>query len=202
MKKLVPSVRSSSHHDGADEQGGKCQQRQDGGHEDAPDRQRQAHHRHAARAGLQHGHHVVQTAHREADDEDGQRDEHQDDSPVRARRAVQDRLRRVQGPAGAGRPAGHEEAGDQQHRQQVQPVADHVHVGEHHVAGADHQRDQVVAEAAQEQRRQQVDHHDHAVHADQLEVGARVDEGEAARKPSCRRISHENTSATIRSRSR
>ena len=52
-------------------------------------------------ARLQHGHHVVQAAHREADDEDRERNEHQDDAPVRARRAGEDRLRRVQRPAGA-----------------------------------------------------------------------------------------------------
>ena len=103
---------------------------------------------------------------------------------VRSGRAVQDGLRRVQGPAGAGRPAGHEEARDQQqHGQQVEPVAEHVHVREHHVAGADHQRDQVVAEPAQEQRREQVDDHDHPVHADQLQVGARGDEGDTPREP-------------------
>ena len=34
-----------------------------------------------------------------------------------------------------------------------------------------HQRNQVVAETTQEQRRQQIDHHDHAVHRDKLQVG-------------------------------
>ena len=33
---------------------------------------------------LQHGHHVVQPAHGEADDEQHQRDEHQDDAPLLA----------------------------------------------------------------------------------------------------------------------
>ena len=59
-----------------------------------------------------------------------------------------------------------------------------------------HQRDQVIAEAAQEQRRQQVDHHDHAVHGDELVVVARVDEGNVSGKPSCSRIIADSTSAT------
>ena len=174
MKKLVPSSRSSSIITRADEQRREGQQRHDRRDEDAPDRQRHAHQRHPARARLQHRHHVVQAAHGEADDEQRQRDQHQDDAPVLARRARQDRLRRIERPARAGRSARHEEAGDQhQHRQQVDPVAQHVHVGEHHVPRAEHQRDQVVAEAAEEQRGQQVDHHDHAVHGDELVVGRR-----------------------------
>ena len=98
-----------------------------------------------------------------------------------ARRAGQDRLRRIERPAGAGRPAGREEARHQhQHGEQIDPVAQHVDIGEHHVARADHQRDQVVAEAAEEQRGQQIDHHDHAVHGDELVIGLGRDEGEGA----------------------
>jgi hypothetical protein len=65
-------------------------------------------------------------------------------------------------------------------REQVDPVAQHVHIGEHHVPGADHQRDQVVAEAAEEQRREQVDHHDHAVHGDELQVLVGIDKRKRA----------------------
>ena len=98
-----------------------------------------------------------------------------------AGRAGHDRLRRVERPARAGRPAGREEAGDQdQHREQIDPVAQHVDIGKDHVARADHQRDQVVAEAAEEQRGEQVDHHDHPVHGDELVVGLGGDEVEGA----------------------
>ena len=91
---------------------------------------------------------------------------------MRPRRALEDGLGRVQRPAGAGGTAGHEEARhQQQHGEQIDPVTDHVHIGEDHVAGADHQRDEVVAETSQEQRGEQVDHHDHAVHGDELKVG-------------------------------
>ena len=101
----------------------------------------------------------------------------------RARGAGQDRLGRIEGPAGAGRPARHEETGHQhEHGEQIDPVAQHVDVGEHHVPGADHQRDQVVAEPAQEQRGEQVDHHDHAVHGDELVVLGRVDDREGVRE--------------------
>ena len=171
------------HHHGGDEQGGEGQQRQDGGGEDPPYRQGQAHQRHPARAPLQHGHDIVQPAHGEADDEQDEGQEHRDDAPVAARGAGQDRLGRIEGPAGAGRPARHEEARHQhQHREQVDPVAQHVDIGEHHVPGAHHQRDQVVAEAAQEQRGEQVDHHDHAVHGDELVVLGRVDDREGVRE--------------------
>src|ERR1700680_1834389 len=80
------------HHDGADEQGGKRQQRQDGGHENAPYRQGQTHHGHSARARLQHVHHIVQTAHGESNDEKRQGNQHQDNSPISPGRAPEDGL--------------------------------------------------------------------------------------------------------------
>ncbi len=171
------------HHHAADEQRRKGQQRQDRRDEDAPHRQRHAQQGHAFAARLQHRGDVVQTPHRRGDDEDQQRDEHQDDAPFMSGRARQDRLRRIQRPTGAGGATGYEEAGHQhQHRQQIDPEAQHVHVREHHVARADHQRDQVVAEAAEKQRRQQVDHHDHSVHRHELVVALGVDELEHAGK--------------------
>ncbi len=170
------------HHHRGDEQRREGEQGHDRGGENAPDGERHAHQRHAAGAALQHGHDIVQAAHGEADDEEDQRDEHQDDACLLAtRRAAEDRLRRVERPAGAGRPAGRKEARHQhQHGKQVDPVGEHVDIGEHHVAGPHHERDQVVAETAQEQCRQQVDHHDHAVHGDELVIGFRRDEIECA----------------------
>ena len=115
-----------------------------------------------------------------ADDEHAKRDEHEDDAGAGTRGAAHHRLGRIERPPRAGRAAGNEEAGHQdQHRGQVNPVADHVDVGEHHVPGTAHQRDEVVAETSQEQGRQEVDHHDHAVHGDELQVVRRVDHGEA-----------------------
>ncbi len=167
------------HHHGAHEQCREGEQGQDRGHEDAPDRERHPHHRHAAAARLQHRHDVVKAAHREADDEDRERHEHQGDAPVGARGAARDRLRRVERPAGAGGPARHEEARDQhEHRQQVHPVGQHVQVREHHVPRAALERDQQIPEPAQEQRREQVDHHDHPVHGDELVIVVGADEAE------------------------
>src|SRR5690606_22857744 len=132
-----------------------------------------------AAARLQYGRDVVQPAHRERNDEHGERDQHENDAPVDSGRAASDGLRRIQGPAGARRAARHEETRQQDdHREQVETVAQHVHVREHHVPRAEHQRDQVVAKAAEEQRGQQVDHHDHAVHGDELVIALRGDEGE------------------------
>ena len=172
------------HHHAGDEERREGEHRHDGGGEDAPDRQRHPHQRHAAGAALQHGHDVVEAAHGEADDEEHQRGEHQEDAGLLAAgRAAEDRLRRIERPARPGRAARREEARDQhEDRQQVDPVAEHVDVGKHHVPGADHQRDQVVAEAAEEERGQQVHHHDHAVHGDELVVGLRRDEVEEAGK--------------------
>ncbi len=171
------------HHHRADEQGGKGQQRQNGGNENAPYRQGQAHQCHTARARLQHRHHIVQTAHGEPDDEQRQRGEHQYNAVTLPRRAREDGLRRIERPASTRGPARHKETRHQhQHSQQIDPVTQHVHIGKHHVARADHQRNEVVAKPAQEQRREQVDDHDHAVHRDQLEVGLGRDEGERVRE--------------------
>ena len=166
------------HHHRGNEQRRESEERHDGGREDAPHGQRQTHQRHAARARLQCRHHIIQPTHGEADDEKDQGDKHQDDAPVLpAGRAGENRLRWVQGPAGAGGPARCEKArGQHQNGEQINPIAQHVHIGENHVPGADHQRDKVVAEASKEQSCEQEDHHDHAVHGDELEVLVRVDE--------------------------
>ena len=80
-------------------------------------------------------------------------------------------------------PPGDEEAREQHDdREQVDPEAQHVHVREHHVPGAAHERNQVVAEPAEEQRRQQVDDHDHAVHGHELIIVVRRDEAEGVRE--------------------
>lgn len=93
------------------------------------------------------------------------------------------RLRRIERPASARRPARREETGDQhEDREQVEPIAQHVRIGKHHVARAEHQRDQIIAETAEKQRGKQVNHHDHAVHGDELIIMFRVDEREITGK--------------------
>ena len=172
------------HHDRADEQRRERQQAEHRRHEDAPHRQRHPHQRHAAGTRLQDGRHVVQPAHGERDDEHRQRPQHQQDAPVDAGRAGQDGLGRIQGPARPGGTAGDEIACEQDDDgPEIDVVADHVDVREHHVARAAHQRDQEVAEAAEEQGGQQVDHHDHAVHGDELVIGLGVDEVELVGEP-------------------
>ena len=113
-----------------------------------------------------------------------QGDEHQNDAGTRSRGAGKDGLGRVEGPAGARGPAGHEEARHQhQHGEQIDPVTQHVHEREDHIAGAHHQRDEEVAKAPQKKGGEQVDDHDHPVHGDVLVVRGRIDKGEAAREP-------------------
>ena len=165
------------HHHAGHEQSGKRQQRHHRGDENAPQSQGHAHQGHASGPGLKDGHHIIQPTHREADDEQDKRDQHHDDAPVRPRRALQDRLRRIERPARPGWAARNKETRDQhEHRQQVHPETEHVYIRKHHVPGANHQRDQVVAEPAEKQRGEKVDHHDHAVHGDELIIGAGVNE--------------------------
>ncbi len=61
------------HHDRSDEQRRECKQAENRRDEDAPDRERHSHQRHAATARLEHRRDIVQAAHREGDDEDGER---------------------------------------------------------------------------------------------------------------------------------
>jgi len=87
------------HHQGADKQGGKGQQAEDGGDKNTPYRERHAHQCHALGAGLEDGGNVVEPTHGEGDDKDCQGDQHQQDTPVKTGGPRQDRLGRVEGPA-------------------------------------------------------------------------------------------------------
>ena len=183
MKKLVMSVLSKQHHDGADKQGRERQQTENCRDEDAPDRQRHAHQGHAPAARLQDRRHVVQATHREGHDEHRQGHEHQQDAPIGSRCALHDCLRWIERPACACRTAGHKEAGNQDDdRQQVDPVAEHVQEREHHVTRTAHQRDQVISKTTQEQGGQQIDHHDHAVHGDELVIILGIDKRKLVRE--------------------
>ncbi len=106
---------------------------------------------------------------REAGDEHAER--RRDDVGVRRRRAV----RRVERPAGVDAAADHrgerEDAADP-----VDIQAEQVDARERQVLGADHRRDQEVAEHRGNRRDQEEEHHDHAVHREELVVGVRRDE--------------------------
>ena len=72
-------------------------------------------------------------------------------------------------PACTRRTSRHEKADNQDDdRQRVDPDAQHVHEREYHIPRTELQRNKVIAESTEEQRRQQVDHHDHAVRRDEL----------------------------------
>ena len=101
-----------AHHDGADQERRKSQQRQHCGGEDCPDGQRHTHQRHASCTRLQDCDHIVQATHGEANDKKCQRNNHQCNAPTRPWRPGQDRLRRIQGPARTGWPPRHKETGE------------------------------------------------------------------------------------------
>ncbi len=82
--------------------------------------------------------------------------------------------RRVPEPPAVGHGADEDAAEHEQPAEQEHPVAEGVHPGERHVAGADLQRDQVVPEPGQHRRVEQEDHH-HAVHGEQLVVELRTE---------------------------
>ncbi len=83
--------------------------------------------------------------------------------------------RRVHGPAGPGRVE--EDARVEGHpAEEQEPERERVQAREGHVPGADHQRDQVVAEAGQHRHHEQEDHRG-AVHRDQPVVGLGRDHG-------------------------
>ncbi len=93
-------------------------------------------------------------------------------------------LRWIKSPACAGRTTWYKKARhEQQNCAQIDPVTDHVEVGKDHVSRATHQRDQVITEPAQKQGRQKIDHHDHAVHGDELQVTVGIDKRESMWKP-------------------
>ena len=94
-------VQVEQHHYCGDEQCRECQQTEDCRNEDAPDRQRQPHQRHATATRLQNSGHVVQAAHCEGYDKYSQRQQHEQDAVVDARCSGTNGLRRVQGPASA-----------------------------------------------------------------------------------------------------
>ena len=77
---------------------------------------------------------------------------------------------RVEGPARVD-PAGHERAHRKERTQRVQVPAEQVQARKGQILGADHQRDEEVAQRRGNRRNQEEPHHDHAVGGEQLVVG-------------------------------
>ena len=115
------------HHDRAHKECRKGKQRKNGGNKNAPHSERHAHQGHAPGSRLKNRDHVVQAAHRKANDENRQRSQHQQDACLRSRGARQNRLRWIEGPPCPGRASPHEEACRQEDdRCEVHPEANHV----------------------------------------------------------------------------
>ena len=141
---------------------------------DRPDEERDAHPGHPRRA------HVV-----DRDDEvdrpgeRGERRQVEAEDPevlARPRAELLGRERRVGGPAGArGAPVGEEAREDDEPAEEEEPVREGVQARERHVPRADHERDEVVAEAREDRDDEEEDHH-RPVHGEQLVVGVLRDE--------------------------
>ena len=124
--------------------------------------------RHAGRAHVVDRHDEVDRADERRDREDVQPE---DPEVLAVAGHVQRRERRVHRPAAARGPVRREEA-EHQHdaAEEVQPVRQRVQPRERHVARADHQRHEVVAEAGEDRDDDEEDHR-RAVHRDDLVVG-------------------------------
>ena len=141
---------------------------------DRPDEQRDAHPGHAGRAHVVDGDDEV-----DRPGERGQRRQVQAENPevLPAPRAeLLGRQRRVTGPARARRAAVGEEAReDDEPAEEEEPVRERVQAREGHVLRADHERDEVVAEAGEDRDDEEEDHH-RPVHGEQLVVRVPGDE--------------------------
>ena len=147
---------------------------QDGGQPEPPHREREPHVAHPRRAHPDHGGDVVDRAHRRGDA--GDEDRRYDQRLAGPGRADVRGERRIGGPARASRAEIGEEGGeDEQLREEEGPERVHVQLRECHVARADHERDEEVAEAADEHRGHGEEDHDQAVGGEDLLVGRRTD---------------------------
>jgi len=154
------------------------QRGQDRGEPEPPDGERQAHVGHAGRAQADDRGHVVHRAHGRggAGDEDG--GHHQ--RLAQPGHAHVGGERRVGGPARAGGPEGGEEGGQHQElREQERPERVHVEAREGHVPRADHERDEQVPEAADQDGRHGEEDHDEPVRGEELLVHGRADQAPA-----------------------
>ncbi len=139
------------------------QQQQERRHQHRPDEQRHAVQRHAGRAHVEDRGDEVDGAEQRADAGQMQREQR----AVHAGAGLEGGVgqRRIQRPAGAG--FTHQQAGQDQHEGRgQQPEADVVEAREGHVRRADHQRDEPVAEAADQRGHDREEDHDQAVRRD------------------------------------
>jgi hypothetical protein len=138
------------------------------GDQHVPGEDRHPEHRHAGRPQRQDGRDDVDSAENRA-----QPGQHQADDPqVRpdARRLVGAAQIRVAGPAEVRRPVRGEEAAEHYHAaEREQPVREVVEPGKRDVRRTDLQRHDVVGERERQRRREQ-QHHDRAVHGEELVV--------------------------------
>nr|GEU28092.1 hypothetical protein [Tanacetum cinerariifolium] len=139
------------------------QDQQVGGDQPGPAEHRHFHQGHARRAHVEDGDDDVDRAH----DGRSAHQVHGKDGHVHARAHLRGQ-RRVQGPAGGGGPARHQERrGQQQRGRRQQPEREVVHARERHVGRADLQRDHPVGKA-HEGRHDGAEHHHQAVHGGEL----------------------------------
>ena len=139
-----------------------------------PDEQRHPHPGHPRRAHVVDRDQEVDRARERGDGQDVERQDPEVD-PV-ARREGRLGQRRVAGPAALGRAARGEPARVQDDpAEQEEPVGERVQAREGHVARADHERHEVVAEAREDRDDDEEDHR-RPVHGEELVVGVLGDE--------------------------
>ena len=142
--------------------------------EDRPAVERQAVERHAGRAHAQDRDDEVDRAHRRRDGEEEQAEVVEVDL-VPGRVGLLRQWHVVE-PAVVGRRADDEARVDENAGREVDPVAERVHARKGHVASADHERDEVVAERAAQERRHEQEDHRQPVHREEAVVGRGPDQ--------------------------
>ena len=91
--------------------------------------------------------------------------------------------RRIGCPAGGRMPTRDEEAAQHNDRRgQRHPERQHIEHWKGHIAGADHQGDQEIAEGANQNRHDHKEHHDRGMHGEQHVVGIGCDDTLGFRK--------------------
>ncbi len=146
-----------------------------------PHKQRHVPHAHAGRAQVDRGRDEVDAPHQERDQLERDREDPQGDAPVDTGVRHVGRERGVAGPPAGRAAAGHDRREQEHHRREEEhPVRSHVQLREGHVLGADHQRDQQVAEAGDQDRHGDPEDHDGAVHGHGRVVDLRIEEAPEA----------------------
>ena len=90
------------------------------------------------------------------------------------------RERCVAGPSAGRRTAGHEEAREHHHRRdRSHPKRKHVQFGKRHIACADHQRNEKIAEGSHHDRHDDEENHDRRMHGKNRVIGLRRNDAAA-----------------------